>query len=108
MSHREQKARQRERFIKNDPHCHFCGQEVVYFELKNHQTVPTNFAVIDRFEGKHILSCNKCNHDRHDELQKFCYEKSKWQVFTRKIKTYLWKPIIFLRIHRLKHIFKTK
>jgi hypothetical protein len=65
--------------MKTDPHCHWCGCEVVYFTLQRGQVTPTNFATIDHLNsrlanpdgrplvGEQVLSCNGCNQTRNRE-----------------------------------------
>ena len=68
----------RQRLMEIDPHCHWCGVEVVYYPLKNGEKVPDNYATFDhitsRLNGKRpnvfmkkrtmVLSCYKCNGER--------------------------------------------
>jgi HNH endonuclease len=60
--------------MKRDPHCHYCGCEVVYYD--NHGgRLPPNFATIDHvysrltpggrpIKGDTVLACKKCNEER--------------------------------------------
>jgi hypothetical protein len=65
--------RRREQLMRYDPHCHWCGCEVVYFEPQRRQKVPDNFATIDHvysrmagrpLQGRWVLACSRCNQER--------------------------------------------
>lgn len=65
----------RQQFMDANPHCHWCGQEVVYFYAITMTKMPGNFATIDhlydRFDPRRyraysdledlVLACNSCN-----------------------------------------------
>jgi hypothetical protein len=67
----------RQQLMAKDPHCYWCGKEVIYFKT-NGGRVPNNFATIDhlysklsgkRFDPKRkqktlVLACYKCNQER--------------------------------------------
>jgi hypothetical protein len=68
--------RRRANLFRADPHCYWCGREVINIKLKRHQHPPENLATIDhlisRYDdrrgkvvGVRVLSCWKCNHDRN-------------------------------------------
>lgn len=72
--------RRRERLMAEDPHCHWCGSEVVYYELAAHESMPGNFATIDHLHDRYsytrrdasgeqriVLACRACNHRRGEE-----------------------------------------
>lgn len=71
--------RRRANLMREDPHCYWCGCEVVYFELKRHQTMPPNFATIDHINsrllnpdgrpsvGQQVLACSSCNEARNQQ-----------------------------------------
>ncbi|MGD0781206.1 MAG: hypothetical protein ABR954_10595 [Dehalococcoidales bacterium] len=61
--------------FKADPHCYWCGREVINIKLKRREHPPENLATIDhlisRYDarrgkvvGVRVLSCWLCNHDR--------------------------------------------
>jgi len=78
-------ARRIKKLMKRDPHCHWCGVEVIYYLVAIHEVAPPNFATIDhlisrfnmeerlrllreskkRKDGSHyVLACRKCNEAR--------------------------------------------
>lgn len=76
--------RQRLRLFKLDPHCHWCGIRLVYWEKKKGQP-PLDSATIDHLRPKHhpqrhepardreirrVLSCWKCNNERDNRERK--------------------------------------
>ncbi len=67
--------------MENDPHCYYCGCEVIYFTLKNHEKMPPNFATLEHINslnqsrprprlGTIVLACNACNEKRGAEEEK--------------------------------------
>jgi len=70
----EIKKRRRARLMKEDPHCCYCGCEVVYYVLKEGEQAPDNFATIEHVntridglrpkQGTRLLACYKCNHEK--------------------------------------------
>ena len=70
--------------MEKDPHCRWCGVEVVYFELQKNQRTPDNFATIDHLKDRNnptrrevgmkaitlVLACNKCNWERSETERK--------------------------------------
>lgn len=80
------------RLMEKDPHCHWCGIEVVYWYVQEwgnngEGRMPANFATLDhiydrfeiekRFEAwknkdesRHVLACNGCNQKRNDVKMK--------------------------------------
>ena len=89
-------ARKRERMMAEDPHCYWCGIEVIYYELKPHEKMPFNFATIDHLydkfdfdqrlaaaknhdETRHVLACNACNKKRN-KLRQDLMSKSFQQI----------------------------
>lgn len=64
--------------MKKDPHCYWCGKEVIYYELKHGERTPHNFATLDHLYSRYsplrrevhfkektlVLACNACNHRR--------------------------------------------
>jgi hypothetical protein len=67
-------ARHRARLLAEDPHCAYCGREVVYFKPQQGKALPGNFATIEHVytriegrrprQGQQILACLDCNHDK--------------------------------------------
>jgi len=70
-------VRRRTNLFKKDPHCFWCGCEVIYFSLAIGQKVPNNFATLDHLNDRTVgdrpdlgqiettvLSCQKCNNSR--------------------------------------------
>src|SRR5437762_2332527 len=78
-------ARRIIRLMEADPHCHWCGVEVIYYTPAWNERVPLNFATIDHFfsrftmqkrleawresmkrrDGSHYtLACWECNQKR--------------------------------------------
>ncbi len=66
-------ARRRERLMAADPHCHWCGCEVIYWKPQRREKVPPNFATIDHVwsriqgrprQGRWVLACARCNEAR--------------------------------------------
>ncbi len=77
----------RKRLFELDPHCHYCGCEVIWFDLKE-GVQPDNAATIDHFYSKshplykkvpqeYYLACRKCNNERG----KIDQETYKWNDF---------------------------
>src|SRR3954468_1877679 len=71
----------RAKLMAKDPHCTWCGREVVYFPIQPGQTIPGNFATIDHLYDRYnpkrkeignggfreytlVLACSDCNHWR--------------------------------------------
>lgn len=76
--------RRRARLMIIDPHCYWCKKEVIYYDLKDHEQMPHNFATIDHLFDKYsperysmstllnkrevtVLACHECNQNRGDE-----------------------------------------
>lgn len=65
----------RKRLMDKDPHCYWCGIEVIYYPLKKHERMPENYATLDHLKSKYngkrpdvhmkqktlVLACSKCN-----------------------------------------------
>ena len=79
------KKNRRNNLMAKDPHCHWCGIEVIYRKLTFGEKMPDNFATIDhlfsrlspqRGQKQHptqeitVLACNKCNFIRGKEEEK--------------------------------------
>ncbi len=80
MKWKNQPKLRRENLMKKDPHCYWCGVEVIYYRLIKHEKVPDNFATLDHLHtrytlavkrataGQHkpvtVLACWKCNNER--------------------------------------------
>ena len=82
------------RLMEQNPHCHWCGIEVVYFYAQEWGPrpgqagkMPTNFATLDhiydrwdweirlqkakeRDATRHVLACNACNRKRNNDRMK--------------------------------------
>lgn len=59
--------RKRRRLLREDPHCYWCGTKVRYFRLPSHETMPDDFATLNKIEGITgiwVLSCNRCSFRR--------------------------------------------
>lgn len=72
--------RRRNKLFAEDPHCHWCTVELVYYnpgELKKGESLPDNFATIDHLNTRFdltrwenhdqpqtVLACYKCNKER--------------------------------------------
>lgn len=98
--------RRRERLMQIDPHCHWCGIEVIYYALPEGKQMPDNFATIDHLysrlneqrkektfayghEMTLVLACHKCNHERNvEEMQavpiQMLWDKSDSRPFSQK------------------------
>ena len=66
--------------MEKDPHCYWCGIEVIFYALPQGEKFPNNFATTDHLydrydferrkqaviknEERHVLACYKCNEDR--------------------------------------------
>lgn len=74
--------KRRAKMMGTDPHCHWCGVNVVYYQLRPGETTPDNFATIDHLYSRYssirqtisdgktktlVLACNECNQKRSDE-----------------------------------------
>jgi len=69
--------RRKENLFREDPHCYWCGIEVINYPLADGERMPDNFATLDhldtRLSGNRgviknqtrtVLACSKCNFDR--------------------------------------------
>jgi len=71
--------RQRERMMAADPHCCYCGTELVHFNpgprLRKREPLPDNFVTIEHvnsrnqgsprpLRGQWKLACKRCNEER--------------------------------------------
>ena len=67
--------RRRDRLMAQDPHCHWCGCEVIYFKPALGQSLPAHFATLDHLNdrieeaprpirGVIVLACKACNEAR--------------------------------------------
>jgi len=82
----QRRARRRQVLMKRDPHCAYCGCEVVYFDNHGGQ-LPPNFATIDHVysrltpggrprKGDTVLACRACNEARgHEEVAQLPIEE---------------------------------
>lgn len=83
MSNTRYFRKRREILMAQDPHCYWCGVEVIYFRIEQiprGEKLPHNFATIDHLidrydaEARHeawknkqpntVLACYSCNHKR--------------------------------------------
>lgn len=80
--------RRRAKLMARDPHCFYCGCEVVYFPLVRGQKMPANFATIDHvysrimgrpLKGETVLCCHKCNGDRSVAEQAALPKEELWR-----------------------------
>lgn len=76
-SHVKRIAKRRRALFNKDPHCHWCGIEVVWYD-KDGGTMPENGATIDHLRSRlnperrrkadgeqTVLACSKCNQQRN-------------------------------------------
>lgn len=75
MSDTSRRKQRRANLMQEDPHCVWCGCEVVYWEDNAGLTLPPNFATIDHLysrltpggrpiKGETVLACLTCNQER--------------------------------------------
>jgi len=62
--------------MARDPHCYWCGCEVIWYKPDPHDTLPLNFATLDHvnsrvlypggrpLRGETVLACRECNEER--------------------------------------------
>jgi len=76
----------RERLMRENPHCNWCGIEVIWYYIPGDgQPLPDNFATLDHLyqakdprrieafrkgERQIVLACSKCNFDRGKEYER--------------------------------------
>jgi len=71
MTNSKRIAKRRDRLFAADPHCAYCGQEVVSYPLAPHEVPPGNYATAEHVysrnggprpkQGRIILACQNCN-----------------------------------------------
>ena len=82
----------RERLMRENPHCCWCGVEVIWYYIPgNAKPLPDNFATLDHLyqegdpkrikawkkgERQIVLACNKCNHERGKKYEEVLKSKS--------------------------------
>lgn len=73
----------RDAFLYQDPHCRWCGREVIFYVLQDGEKTPKNYATIDHLydkmdprrynlypDNEHlVLACYDCNQKRHKKRQ---------------------------------------
>lgn len=77
MSNTRRHSRRRANLMAEDPHCAYCGREVVYWRLAPGEKTPGNFATIEHvntrnggprpLRGALLLACHDCNQAKGEQ-----------------------------------------